>query len=250
MVLFSALGFLIPAVLVGLIVLGILALAGGRGEPDPTGRRTYALYLVAASFVALFVTLFAATAMVSSIVRIALPDRENQDCVEFEGGISCGGTFGPVPGGVDGASQSYAPLRRFDPDRGHTRDAVQSGLVAVAAALVLWFHARRALALVHEPDFASSPALRTYRAYLYSVCFVAILVVLFASVAAVYGLIRIVAPGTTGPGFGGSSAERDQGIAQLVTGGLLAAAAYAVFAFHWRRADDLRTEKAAEPAQP
>jgi ABC-type nickel/cobalt efflux system permease component RcnA len=70
--------------------------------------------------------------------------------------------------------------------------------------------------------------------YLYAVCFVAVLVTLIAGALAIFGIVRIVAPGVTG--FSSASAERTQGIVQLVSTGVLAIAAYGLFRIHWRRA--------------
>jgi len=61
-----------------------------------------------------------------------------------------------------------------------------------------------------------------------------VLIVLVAGAAAAYGLFRVIAPGITAQ-LDSASAERQGGIAQLVTGGLSALASYAVFVYHWRR---------------
>lgn len=246
---FGGFELLLPVVLLGLIVLGILALAG-RGETDPTGRRSFAVYLFAVAFVSLFVALIALTGLVSSVVRIALPEHAGPDCVQFQGGVSCASRFPvtrPVPAGETAVYAPTQPFQRFDPDRQHKAQAVQTGLVAIAAILVLWFHAKRARELIGEPGFDEGPGRRVYLVYLYAVSFLAILIVLFAGSTAAYGLFRIIAPGTTGF-LGDTSIERDNGVAQLGTGGLLALGAFVIFAFHWRRAKTFRGGSAAEPA--
>ncbi|HEX9717588.1 MAG TPA: hypothetical protein VGA93_06555 [Actinomycetota bacterium] len=230
---FFALLGLIPLVLLGLVVLGILALAG-RGEPDPTGGRTYAFYLFAVTFVSLFITLFALIGVVQAVVRIPLPDSGGEFRVPIGTGSAGYGEelIAPAPGSE--GWQGFAQLRSFDPDREWWRMAVQAALIAVAAGIVLRFHAARARELLTEPGVEASPAWRTYQAYVHAVCFVSVLIALVAGAAAAYGLFRVISPGVTAQ-FSSATAERQGGIAQLVTGGLSALASYAVFAYHWRR---------------
>jgi hypothetical protein len=54
---FFGLELLIPLAILGLIVLAVTHVASDRREPDPTGRRPYAIYLFVLTFVALFVAL-------------------------------------------------------------------------------------------------------------------------------------------------------------------------------------------------
>ena len=91
---------------------------------------------------------------------------------------------------------------------------------------------------------------RAYQIYLYAVCFVTILVVLFACADGIYSLVRIIAPGTTGAGLSGN--ERDVGVAGLVRNLILGGAAAAIFAFHWGKAVEARAEleRALAPAEP
>lgn len=106
---------------------------------------------------------------------------------------------------------------------------------------------------------------RSYQIYLYAVCFVTVLVLVFASASAVYGLVRIAAPGTTVSGstfgfseFGGDErslrmiedVERDAGVAQLLQSGIIALAALAAFAWHWRRAQEVRAELERAGSRP
>lgn len=250
---------LIPIVVIGLIVMAIGAFSSDRREPDPTGRRPYAVYLFSVVFITLFIVLFSGISMVSSIVRIALPENDVYSQGFTYGGSSAGfgekvapvpavAPYGPgpnqpspfetlrpivVPQPGQEIPPNEVPLQRYNPDDERIRSAVQAGLVAIAAGLALLFHARRADELVHDPAFAEGPARRTYHVYLYAVCFVAILTTLVAGAVAVYGLFRIIAPGTSG--FGPHSVERNEGIHQLVTSGALALVAGAIFLFHWRR---------------
>jgi hypothetical protein len=129
----------------------------------------------------------------------------------------------------------------------HTRQAIQSGLFLLAAGFVLLFHARRIRDLESDGSLVQIPIRRGYQAYLYAVCFVAVLVALVAGAFAVFGIFRIAGPGVVG--FGSASAERNEGIVELATSGLLALAAYGLFRLHWRRAFTLRAGS-IEPEPP
>jgi hypothetical protein len=260
---------LVPIVVIGLIVMAIAGFSSDRREPDPTGRRPYAVYLFSVVFVTLFIVLFSGISVVSSIVRIGLPENDSFARSFTYGGSSAGfgGKVAPVPAVVNQPtpyqtlspivvpqpgqeapilSPSQPPLvQRYDPNDERIRSAVQAGLVAIAAGLVLLFHARRADELVHDPAFAEGPARRTYHVYLYAVCFVAILTTLVAGAVAVYGLFRIIAPGTSG--FGPHNVERNEGIHQLITSGVLAFVAGAIFHVHWRRVPGRSTPTAEAP---
>lgn len=108
---------------------------------------------------------------------------------------------------------------------------------------------------------------RAYQVYLYAVCFVTVLVLLFASAQAIFGIVRIAAPGTTsgtragpaifepGPGreaftFDPEEAERDRGVRELLQSGLLAIIAGVVFGIHWQLSVRLRRELEEATAPP
>jgi len=111
------------------------------------------------------------------------------------------------------------------------------------------------------------PGRRAFQIYLYAVCLVTVIVVLFSTASAVYGIIRIAAPGTTAQGdegfsFGffeaGSSGiesgditdtERDRGIASLAENGIFALLAAGIFWWHWDQGVKLRAEIAAEQTE-
>ena len=192
--LFSALGVL-PLLVIVLIVFA-LASVGGRREPDPTGRRPFAVYLVSVCFVALIVLVATLTVVVTYLGQLPL-----------------GGSDG------DGAA------------------AIQTGLVALIAALVLLFHAQRLKGLLAEATPSENAARTTYLVYLYAVCFVTILAGLTAAAVALFALLRVIAPGVFG---GGDLFARNKGLRQLVPTGFLTVASALIFAFHWRRAAAVR----------
>ncbi|HEX2069720.1 MAG TPA: hypothetical protein VHH54_05905 [Actinomycetota bacterium] len=241
----------IPLVLLGLIVLAFANTSAGRQEPDPTGRRPYAIYLVSVIFVALFVLLFAATAIVSALIQLPLNDQVSHDALGgatvAPGMASGSATITAPPPGSAGPDVVEAPLTQVsDANKDHIRQAIQSALIGIIAGLLLLFHARRLREVVNEPGFVEGPARRAYQVYLYSVCFVAVLIVLIAGGLAAFALVRMIAPGTTGIGAP-APFERDEGIRQFATTAFLALGSAAIFRFHWRRASAFRTPPPEEP---
>jgi hypothetical protein len=83
---------------------------------------------------------------------------------------------------------------------------------------------------------------------------VLIFVVLFAvsAVKAGYGIFRVVAPDTSAVFSLSESAERERGIADIVSGLALAAASWWLLQMHWKLAASLRDETPAttRPSPP
>jgi hypothetical protein len=255
----------IPVILLGLIILAVATAASGRQEPDPTGRRPYAIYLVSITFVAIQVLVFSATAVVTALVQIPLRNDVSVDALGVTvapEAVSGSGTATiappksseqpspeatltesppPQPSPVEIPPPRPIQLDRFNADTRHVREAIQAGFIAVVALLMLLFHARRLRDLTNEPGFAEGPARRAYQAYLYAVCFVSVLTALAAAAVASIGLVNLIAPQTV------VEFERDNGIRQFVTGAFLALASSVIFRFHWRRASAFRTPPPEEP---
>lgn len=111
---------------------------------------------------------------------------------------------------------------------------------------------------------AEAPVRRAYQIYLYAVCFVAVIVLLFSGAQGLFGVVRIVLPEQTGVEYGfyeqpvplGEQGtvipedrifdpidqERKRGLVDLLQNGIVAGLAGGLFAFHWRRAKRLREE--------
>jgi hypothetical protein len=194
-------------IFLGLFILSIallafvVALAITRREPDPTGRGIYSIYVFFVIFLALFVALFASTAMLTQIVKLI---QDAPQASPFPG------LDGMMGGGLGGVLTQFGPA--LDPSAWYWRSLLQALTVALAATT------------------------RAYRYYLHATLLVAVLTLLFSSASAVYGLIRVIDPGLTATAS--DAAERREGVQQLVAGGYLALASWAIFMFHWRRREE------------
>lgn len=217
----------LPLALVGIVLLGIVALAGGRSDPDPLGHRPRALYLSLVSFVAIFTLLFGIGTVVTALANEIFVNVGDVglDCSEDPFGVECQGSGGVL---------EYGTAFGQDGSR-HARDAINGSAIALAAAGVLLFHRRRTSALTDDPSFGSSPGARTYNAYLYAVAFVAMIVVLAAAGAALFALVRVAAPGLVTDGSSG--AERDYALVQLTSSLVVGGAAWFIYGAHWRRTE-------------
>ena len=128
---------------------------------------------------------------------------------------------------------------------------------------------------MREPARPDVTVRRSFQIYLYAVCFVTVIVVLFAGSQAIYALVRVAAPGTTAPSLGAprvtlrgggsgsfgftessradadTTTERNEGKSQLIQNGILLALALGIFLFHWNRATALRAEleRATAPSE-
>jgi hypothetical protein len=218
--LFSGLAGFFFVLPIGFLVLAILVLAGGRGEVDDTGRRTYVLYLAVVSFIALFTALVGFTGVVNAVMEKVVDEPERRIDVDEE-------DLGDLGLDVD--------LDGGDENDQIARAAVQSGLVALVALGVLAFHVRRRRGVVGDASFEGSAAWRVDRAYLYAVCFTAVLIFLFSTAVALYAVFRVIAPDVTA-GID-PDLERQLGIQQLVTLGVLSTLSAGIFLWAWRGAE-------------
>lgn len=231
---------LLPA---GILLLGVLVLAGGRGEPDPTNQRGYAVYLAVTNYVTLFVVVFASFAVVVPLADYFLTDGEPVR------------TFEPV-GFEDefGDTLDLSQLEEFDTgDEDDTRrnemitSVVQAFLVALPAVALYLYHRRKREDLIAAADFEHTAPWRVDRAFVYSTCFTAVVVLIVAASFSGFDAFRSIAPGVTANEFSDSDIERQQGLAGLVSFGYLMAASLFVFLHHWQLTKGERPEPSARP---
>jgi hypothetical protein len=214
--------FLLIAVGVLVVVAAILVLAAGRRDDDVGGTRAQTRYVGTISIITLFVALLAFYGVVRALTEFIVDGHE---------------------------------------DNAIYRDALNNGLVMLAAGVVFVFHYRRSVALAPAGKLARGATGSVARATLYGVCFVAAVLAFLAAAKAVYGIFQIIAPGVFGgggsgalvpPGFdippaleeiagdfvdidGGSSGDvaRQQGIADALSYGSLALASVVIFLRSW-----------------
>ncbi|MGI8426463.1 MAG: hypothetical protein ACR2FO_04940 [Actinomycetota bacterium] len=110
----AALSFLVPLITVGLIVIGVAGMAGGRDkDTERSGRRPFAGYVCSVTFVTLFTALFGVFALATALTRLAVGVEESGGCVEGPGFVRCS-SMGAA------SSRVQAPVAR--PDSGTASD--------------------------------------------------------------------------------------------------------------------------------
>lgn len=213
---------------IALVVSVILVLVAGRTADDRSQTRTQARYLGVITLVSLFIALFAFFGVVRSLTNLIPSEHHSSESIPgipaLEG-LDVEQIIEDLPFDLPGLEQrgpSYTDEQ--------LQHAIEFGLLLVAALGVFAFHNRRARALVSPDAFPGDATGRIARAALYGACAVAALVALFAAAKGVYGLFRIIIPGVTGDNSG---AERERGVAQLITFGLLAGASTFIFLRAW-----------------
>lgn len=180
---------IIAVIAIALVVSVILILVAGRRDEAGAEHRTEARYLAALGYVVLFVALLASFEVVRSLMDLIV-DRPRSNNVDY-------------------------------------RAATQAGLVALTAAGIFVFHYRVRAQLATRGVFDMAAPNRVARAYFYTVCFTAVLLVLVSAPGAVYGIFRIAGPGVYG--VGRSTVVRQVGVVDLVSFGYLALASLAIF---------------------
>lgn len=207
---FGLLGFVFPLVFVVLIVAAIAVAVGGKRDPDPTGRRPYAVYLTAVTFIALFTTLGAVYALVHSLAEMAFVD----------------GSSGFVPACPPGAIDCFEESVDLG-SGGSGREALQNALIAAIFGAVLYFHGQRVLDVRREEPGLDTVGGRVLNVFAYAVCFVLLFIGIGAAAAAVTSLVDAIDP------VGGFDDARGGSLATLVTTALLTVGSGFLFRFAW-----------------
>ncbi|HEX7246808.1 MAG TPA: hypothetical protein VF351_01775, partial [Actinomycetota bacterium] len=93
-------------------------------------------------------------------------------------------------------------------------------------------------------------AARTFQAFAYTVVLVFVVIFVASAIEAGYGVFRVAAPGTTAVFEVGETAEREQGIADVVSGLALAGASWWLVQTHWKLAGIWRGDTDDTPSVP
>ena len=220
------------------LLMAIVAVITGRRLPDERATRPRAIYLSVAMLPVLVIGVLAAAAFIEAAVALLLGPESGQDLLDGLGGLAGGGMPGDL-GQLGGLLTGMGDLG-LDPADAAIRTLVTSGITAVVAFAIYRLHLDWRQGFMNEAAFVGSVATRTFQAFAYTV--VLIFVVLFAvsAVKAGYGIFRVVAPDTSAVLSLSESAERERGIADIVSGLALAAASWWLLQLHWKLAATLR----------
>ncbi|MGH2630963.1 MAG: hypothetical protein ACRDHI_10465 [Actinomycetota bacterium] len=237
------------------LLMAIVAVITGRGLPDQASMRPRAIYLSVAMLPVLVIGVVAAAKFLEALVQLTLgPESGVGDLVRGLGGLGGmgagdaggGGGLGSLGGLLAGLGDNLA----LDPKDAAIRTLVASGITAIVAFAVYRLHHGWRRTLVDAAGFGDSPASRTFQAFAYTVVLIFVVLFVVSAVKAGYGVFRVVAPGTSAVFSLSENAERERGIADIVSGVALAAASWWLIQLHWKLAGTLRGDTPQEPAVP
>jgi len=208
------------------LVVVIAGSVGGKNEPDPGGERPLAIYLAAAVVIATF-TLFAGIGMTADAVKNLAEDNN--------------GSYATTVFGDDEFFDDTAASSGDDAQRNSEITALVLGVIVLAVgAAVLAFHDPKQRRLSQNSD---GPGLRVAEKTAYILCFSALVAMVAAGAAVVYGAYAAIAPGVSGVG------DRDQALRDLIPPVALLAAAAGIFIINWSRSPHRLMQAAAFSGQ-
>jgi hypothetical protein len=238
------------------LLMAIVAVITGRRLPDEAATRPRAIYLSVAMLPVLVIGVVAAAKFLETAVQLILgPESGVESLMGRLGGLGGLGGMGgggmPTGGGAGGLGDLISGLGGnlgFDPTEAVIRTLVATGITAVVAFAMYRLHQGWRDRVFDGPGFGDSPAARTFQAFAYTVVLIFVVLFVVSAVKAGYGVFRVVAPGTSAIFSFSESAEREQGIADIVSGIALAAASWWLLEMHWKLASRLRGDAAPDAA--
>lgn len=241
----SGAGSVVSAFFVLGLLMAIVAVITGRHLPDVTATRPRAIYLSVAMLPVLVIGVVAAAGFLEAAVQLIL-GPETGDLLGGLGGLVGGGMPGAEMGGlgdlVTGLGDSFGLGRAAV-----IRTLVVSGITAIVAFAVYRFHLDWRRELLDDARFGESVAARTFQAFAYTVVLIFVVLFVVSAVKAGYGLFRVVSPGTSALFSMSETAERERGIADIVSGLALAGASWWLMQMHWKLAGPWRGDPASVP---
>ncbi len=185
----SALLLLSVLASVGSIVTYIIIVVANRAEPDPSGNRTSAIYHVGTAFIALWLEI--AGVITIFVTLFAL--------------VGAGGT-------------TYFSTEVHPLGDSTIRGITIGLLLSVVGGYTSLTHRTKALDLAHRDETAAGPSRRVVRSYAAVVSFISVLVVVVTSLACLWAVLGLIAPGVyqTGPRTGDVRLLLDEATVLLV----------------------------------
>lgn len=151
---------------VGSIVTYIIIVVANRAEPDPTGRRTSAIYHVGTAFIALW--------------------------LEIAGVITIFVTLFAL---IGAGSSTYFSTEVHPLGDSTVRGITAGLLLSIVGGYAALTHRTKAIELAETDSGEASPSQRVVRSYAAVVSFISVLVVVVVSLALVWSILGLIAPG-------------------------------------------------------
>jgi hypothetical protein len=150
----------------GSVATYIIIVVANRADPDPSGKRPMAVYLFAGAFLTLWVAYIGAITVVTSLVGLIGK--------HYASGFS---------------------LAKHPVGDAAVRGVSLGLLLLIIAGWAHEVHRRRGLEIAEGEDDPASPTKRVARSYVAVVSFVTILIMVVTSLATLYSLLGLIAPG-------------------------------------------------------
>jgi hypothetical protein len=151
---------------VGSIVTYIIIVVANRAEPDPTGNRTSAVYHVGTAFIALWLEIAGVITIFVTLFNLI------------------------------GAGSTTYVSSEVHPLADSTIRGITIGLLlSIVGGYTALTHRSKAIELAGSEEAEASPSMRVVRSYAAVVSFISVIVVVIASLAFVWALLGLIAPG-------------------------------------------------------
>ncbi len=227
--------------------MAIVAVITGRHLADERAMRPRAIYLSVAMLPVLVIGVVAASAFIEAAVQLVLGP-------EPDGRLARPGSAAAYPEPRWAAWAIWSPAWATS---GSTRATPRSERSSRPASRRSWRWRSTACTwtgAASSPEtvcFLRSPAARTFQAFAYTVVLIFVVTFVASAIEAGYGVFRVAAPGTSAVFSIGETAEREQGIADIVSGLALAAASWWLVQTHWKTRGHLaRRHRRRSPSVP
>lgn len=143
----------------------IIIVVANRADPDPSGKRPIAVYMFAASFVTLWIAYVGAIVIVANLVNLI------------------------------GTRVSYGSGTLHPYGDAAARGVTIGALLVIVGGVLHELHRRRGLDLADSETDPASPTKRVARSYVSAISFIAIIILLISTIAALYTVCGEIAPG-------------------------------------------------------
>ena len=222
------------------LLMAIVAVITGRHLADERAMRPRAIYLSVAMLPVLVIGVVAASAFIEAAVQLMLGPEQDGGFLAASA-AACQERRWVAWAILSPASAAFRarPDRRRDP---HARGRRAGSAWRSRSTACTWTGAANSRA-------TGSPwRRRAFQSFAYTVVLVFIVIFVASAIEAGYGVFRVAAPGTSA--MFSINAERERGIADIVSGLAMAGASWWLVQTHWKLAGTWRGDTDDAPSVP